>query len=59
MSTRPPVQETPRLYEVKGGWHAAGKGWAVFGETREEALSEFWRTVKKHREIMSRPEPVR
>ena len=49
----------PQLYEVKGGWHAAGRGWAVFGETREQAIERFHEAVAKHMEIDARPMPQR
>ena len=42
------------LYRVVGGWHAAGKGWAVFGKTPEEARAKFDEAVARHRQIMAR-----
>lgn len=32
------MAQQPRIYRVKNGWAAAGKGWAVHGETQEEAM---------------------
>ena len=32
---------TAELQEIKGGWAAVGRGWAVFGPTQEEALTRF------------------
>lgn len=43
-----------RVYQVKGGWHAAGYGWAVRGATEEEAIQKFHEAVEKHKEIDQR-----
>lgn len=48
------AEKVQEVYPVKGGWHAAGKGWAVFGRTREEALAKFVEADRKHDEIMAR-----
>jgi len=45
----------PQLYEVKGGWHARGDGWSVFGRTREEAIKRYEEAERRHREIDARP----
>lgn len=46
-----------RLEQVRNGWAAFGRGWAVHGRTREEATRLFYETVAKHKEIDSRPLP--
>ena len=43
-----------QLTEIKGGWAAIGRGWAVFGGTREEALERFRQAEMKRAEIMAR-----
>jgi hypothetical protein len=48
----------PTLTPIKGGWAALGVGWAVFGETQEQAMDRFLAAVRKHQEIMARPEPT-
>lgn len=42
------------LVAVKGGWHAVGDGWAVFGETEEQALERYQEAEQRHAEILSR-----
>lgn len=49
---------TPTLVPIRGGWAALGVGWAVFGETQEQAAGRFLEAERKHREIMERPEPT-
>lgn len=44
----------PTLVEVKGGWHAVGDGWAVFGQTKQEALARYEEAERKHAEILAR-----
>ena len=46
--------EYPNVYEVKGGWAAAGKGWAVHGGTQEEALENYERAVARHQAAANR-----
>jgi hypothetical protein len=43
-----------QLTEIKGGWAAVGRGWAVFGETREEALQRYREAELKHEELRHR-----
>jgi hypothetical protein len=43
-----------QLTEIKGGWAAVGRGWAVFGGTREEALERYRQAEAKRVEIMRR-----
>jgi hypothetical protein len=49
---------TPTLIQVKGGWAALGTGWAVTGETQEQATNRFLEALRKHQEIMARPDPT-
>lgn len=39
---------------VKGGWAAYGDGWAVHGESKEEALRLYHEAVERHREMDAR-----
>jgi hypothetical protein len=45
----------PILTEIKNGWAALGKGWAVHGRTKEEALQKYYEAEAKHHEIDQRP----
>ncbi len=45
----------PTLVAVKGGWVAVAEDWAVFGNSKEDALHEFERAIVKHEEILQRP----
>ena len=47
--------DEPVVYEIKGGWAAAGQGWAVHAETREEALRKFAEAKRQHDEIRNKP----
>lgn len=44
----------PQLIGIKGGWAAVAADWAVFGETKEEAVNNFRRADAQHQEILSR-----
>jgi len=50
-------QETrePALVEIYNGWQAHGEGWAVYGATREEAIENYWKAVRRHQEILAMP----
>lgn len=50
-------QETqePILTQTFKGWAAHGDGWAVQGATREEAIENYWKAVKRHQEILAMP----
>jgi hypothetical protein len=50
-------QETqePRLVQIYDGWQAHGDGWAVYGATREDAIENYWKAVKRHQEILAMP----
>ena len=47
----------PRLVPIKGGWAALGPDWAVFGESKDEAIEKFNKSLKKHQELAQREEP--
>lgn len=49
------MEEYPRLVQIKGGWAAHGKGWAVHGATRQEALRLFEEARERHQVIAERP----
>lgn len=44
----------PRTYAVKGGWAAAGDGWAVHGPTKEQALGNYAVAEAFHRLLDAR-----
>lgn len=48
--------ETERLTltPIKGGWAAVARDWAVFGKTRDEAISLFNTAEAHHEEILKR-----
>lgn len=46
------------LRQIKDGWAALGRGWAVFGATREEALRRYREAEARHDEINRRAAPV-
>lgn len=39
---------------IKNGWAALSVGWAVHGETREEAIKLYHEAIEKHEEIDAR-----
>ena len=49
------MPEAPRLARIKGGWAAYGDGWAVRGQSKDDALEQFWQAVERHKEIDQRP----
>jgi len=40
---------------IKGGWAVLGDGWAVHGETEEEAVRLYHEAIERHKEIDARP----
>jgi len=48
-------ENEPELYPIVNGWAAYGDGWAVRGATREEAIENYWKAVKRHQEILAMP----
>lgn len=50
-------EDGPRRYSrrtVNGQWVAHGNGWAVWGDTQEEALQIYWKAVELHQAIAKR-----
>lgn len=43
------------LRPIKNGWAAVGTGWAVHGETEEEAVRLYHEAIERHKEIDARP----
>lgn len=41
-----------RLTPIKDGWAAVGHGWAVFGETRGEALERYRDAEAEHAKLL-------
>ncbi len=39
---------------IKGGWAVLGDGWAVHGETEEEAVRLYHEAVERHKKIDAR-----
>ena len=48
--------EPRKLSPIKNGWAAFGKGWAVHGRTREEAIRLFQEPGRRHEYIDARPQ---
>ena len=46
---------TPMLVQIKNGWLARGDGWAVRGDTPEEATQTFEAHRRWHADIDARP----
>lgn len=42
------------LRPIKNGWAVLGTGWAVHGETREEAVRRYYEAIERHKEIDAR-----
>lgn len=51
------MEKPLKVKAIRGGWAALGKGWAVFGETRNEALERFREARTTHAAIEARPAP--
>lgn len=47
----------PKVEQVRGGWAALGAGWAVHGETEQEARRRYEEAERRHREIDVRAAP--
>ena len=47
----------PKFVQIINGWAAVADRWAVFGETKEEALNKFKEAERKHEEIAERQVP--
>jgi hypothetical protein len=45
---------TPHLTPIKNGWAAVGHGWAVFADSRAEALDRYQEAEQKHAELRAR-----
>ncbi len=44
----------PKLVEIKNGWAVVDSFWAVFGRTKDEAISKYEIEKSKHEEISKR-----
>lgn len=42
------MNEVPTILPIKGGWAAIGKGWAVHGKTKEDAIQRFQEAMTLH-----------
>jgi hypothetical protein len=47
----------PRIEVVKGGVVAIGDGWAVIGESEDQARARFAEARDRHIAIAARPDP--
>lgn len=47
----------PRIEPVKGGVAAVGPGWAVVGQSEDDARRRFAEALREHETIESRPDP--
>lgn len=43
------------LRPIKNGWAVLGAGWAVHGQTKEEAVRLYHEAIERHKEIEARP----
>lgn len=43
------------LRPIKNGWAVLGIGWAVHGETKEEAVRLYYEAIERHKKIDARP----
>ncbi len=43
------------LRPIRGGWAALGDGWAVHGESKEEAVRLYHEAIERHKKIDARP----
>lgn len=43
------------LRPIKNGWAVLSDGWAVHGETEEEAVRLYHEAIERHKEIAARP----
>lgn len=50
-----PERKSLDLRPIKSGWAALGDGWAVHGETEEEAVRLYHEAIERHGEIDARP----
>lgn len=49
-------KEYPILVPIYGGrWQAHGDGWAVDGDTPEEAKENYYKAEQRHKEILQLP----
>ena len=48
------MEQEPKFVQILSGWAAVAERWAVFGDTKEEALNKFRETEHKHEEISKR-----
>jgi hypothetical protein len=47
-------RQHPDLKPIQSGWAALGKGWAVHGKTKVEAVRLYHEAVERHREMDAR-----
>lgn len=50
--------ETPIVEPIRNGWAAYGKGWAVRGESPDDARARFFAEARLRAEIDRRPHPA-
>ena len=48
------MEQEPKFVQIISGWAAVADRWAVFGDTKEEALNKFREAERKHEEISKR-----
>lgn len=49
----------PDIRSIKNGWAAVGNGWAVFAQSRTEAIEKYREAEQTHAELAARePDPV-
>ena len=48
------MEQEPKFVQIISGWAAVAERWAVFGDTKEEALNKFREAERKYEEISKR-----
>lgn len=50
------LENEPAIVGIKGGWAAVGSDWAVFAESKQEALARWRDALARHGVMQAREE---
>ena len=50
------LESKPKVVGIKGGWAAVGSDWAVFAESKQEALAKWRDALARHGVMQAREE---
>ena len=50
------LETKPKVVGIKGGWAAVGSDWAVFAESKQEALARWNDALTRHEAMQAREE---